>query len=231
MTAGSCMKRPVFSIESGPAAGVIASHALANANGLAHVITFDMGGTTAKASIIEKGQLNVSSEYEVGSSISISSRLIKGGGHLIPVSAIDIAEVGAGGGSIASVDRAGGLQIGPQSAGSNPGPICYGAGGRNVTITDANLVLGYINPGGLAGGAIQLDRAKAEAALKDQIGRPLRVDVFEAAHGIHLIANSNMMRALRAVSTERGRDVREYTLIAFGGNGPIHAGGTHGPSA
>jgi len=225
MTAESCMKKPVFSIESGPAAGVIASHALAKANGLDHVITFDMGGTTAKASIIEKGQVNVSSEYEVGSSLSISSRLIKGGGHLIRVPAIDIAEVGAGGGSIALVDRAGGLQIGPESAGSNPGPVCYGAGGQSVTITDANLILGYINPGGLAGGAIQLDRAKAEAALKAQIGGPLKADPFEAAYGIHLIANSNMMRALRAVSTERGRDVRQYTLIAFGGNGPIHAGG------
>lgn len=225
VTSETCMKKPVFSVESGPAAGVIASRALAKAASISHAITFDMGGTTAKASIIEKGQLNLASEYEVGSSLSVLSRLIKGGGHLIRVPAIDIAEVGAGGGSIAWIDKGGGLQVGPRSAGSNPGPVCYGAGGESVTITDANLLLGYVNPAGLAGGAIPLNRSKAEEELLRQMAKPLGLDLWEAASGIHLIANFNMMRAIRAVSTERGRDVREYTLIAFGGSGPIHAAG------
>jgi N-methylhydantoinase A len=221
----TCVKKPVFSIESGPAAGVVASHALAKAAGIPNAITFDMGGTTAKASIIEKGQLNLASEYEVGSSLSLVSRLIRGGGHLIRIPAIDIAEVGAGGGSIAWLDKGGGLQVGPQSAGSDPGPVCYELGGKRLTITDANLVLGYINPAGLAGGAVRLNRDRSVEELEAQVGTPLGLSLLKAAYGIHLIANANMMRAIRSVSTERGRDVREYTLIAFGGSGPIHAAG------
>ena len=225
MTAEACMRKPVFAIESGPAAGVIASHGLARTAGIPDAITFDMGGTTAKASIIEGGQLNMASEYEVGSGLSLVSRLIKGAGHLIRAPAIDIAEVGAGGGSIAWVDPGGGLHVGPRSAGANPGPVCYDIGGQSVTITDGNLLLGYINPDGLAGGTISLNREKAEEALVCQVGQPLSLGLLEAAYGVHLIGNSNMMRALRAVSTERGRDVRSYKLIAFGGSGPIHAAG------
>jgi N-methylhydantoinase A len=225
VTSEICAKKPVFSIESGPAAGVVASQAVARATGISHAITFDMGGTTAKASIIEKGQLSLASEYEVGSSLSLRSRLIKGGGHLIRIPAIDIAEVGAGGGSIAWIDKGGGLQVGPRSAGADPGPVCYEPGGESVTITDANLVLGYINPAGLAGGTIPLNLQRTEEEILRQIGKPLGLDLLEAAYGVHLIANSNMMRAIRAVSTERGRDVREYVLIAFGGCGPIHAAG------
>ncbi|MFN0170015.1 MAG: hydantoinase/oxoprolinase family protein [Bryobacteraceae bacterium] len=223
MTARACSRKPVFIIESGPAAGVIAAHALSRLETLPNAITFDMGGTTAKASIIENGEMSTAAEYEVGSALSLVSRLIKGGGHLIRVPAIDVAEVGAGGGSIAWLDAGNALRIGPKSAGSTPGPVCYGLGGALATITDANLILGYINPEGLVGGGLRLDREKAEKALAEQIGRPLGMGLLEAAYGIHLMANSNMMRAVRSVSTERGRDVRNFALIAFGGSGPVHA--------
>jgi N-methylhydantoinase A len=223
MTAHACARKPVFIIESGPAAGVIASHALAQRENIPNAITFDMGGTTAKASIIEEGAITTAAEYEVGSSLSLVSRLIKGGGHLIRVPAIDVAEVGAGGGSIAWLDAGKALRIGPHSAAATPGPVCYDQGGREATITDANLILGYINSEGLVGGGLKLNRAKAEQAVQEQIAAPLGLSLLDAAYGIHLLANSNMMRAARSVSTERGRDVRGYTLIAFGGSGPIHA--------
>jgi N-methylhydantoinase A len=222
MTAGACSTRPAYMIESGPAAGVIAAHAVAVAENVPDMITFDMGGTTAKASIIENGQMSSASEYEVGSSLSAVSRLIKGGGHLIRVPAIDIAEVGAGGGSIVWLDAGGAMQIGPMSAGASPGPVCYGLGGTRVTTSDANLVLGYINPAGLAGGGLIVNRTVAEEAIQTSLAQPLHMSVADAAHGIHLLANSNMMRAVRSVSTERGRDVRNFSLLAFGGNGPIH---------
>jgi N-methylhydantoinase A len=223
MTAKECTRRPVFMIESGPAAGVISAQALAQESGLANAVTFDMGGTTTKASMIEGGRISTASEYEVGSSLSLVSRLIKGGGHLIRVPAIDVAEIGAGGGSIAWLDAGKALRIGPQSSGASPGPVCYGMGGTKPTTTDANLVLGYINDDGLIGGGIKLDRTKAEEAIWKDIALPLGMTLLEAAYGIHVLANSSMMRALRAVSTERGRDVREFALIAFGGSGPIHA--------
>jgi len=223
MSATECSRKPVFIIESGPAAGVISAYGLAKRSGIHNAITFDMGGTTTKASIIEAGQISKASEYEVGTSLSLVSRLIKGGGHLIRVPAIDVAEIGAGGGSIAWLDAGRALRIGPRSAGSTPGPVCYDHGGTETTITDANLILGYINDEGLIGGGLRLDRARAEEALRRQIADPLGLDVPDAAHGVHLMANSNMMRALRAVSTERGRDARDFVLIAFGGSGPLHA--------
>ena len=228
MTAEACRRQPVYIIESGPAAGVIASRELARRMNLDNVITFDMGGTTAKASIIEEGALQIAAEYEVGSSLSSVSRLIKGGGHLIRIPAIDVAEVGAGGGSIAWLDAGGALNIGPRSAGASPGPVCYDQGGTEATITDANLLLGYINPEGLVGGGLPLDRRKAEQVLSEQIAEPLGLDLIEAAYGVHLLANSTMIRAVRAVSTERGRDLREAVLFAFGGSGPIHACGMAG---
>ena len=225
MTAEACCERPVFMIESGPAAGVIAGHALALSEGIANLITFDMGGTTAKASIVEGGALNSALEYEVGSSLSLISRLIKGGGHLIRIPSIDIAEVGAGGGSIAWLDTGNALRIGPVSAGASPGPACYCQGGLEATITDANLVLGYINPAGLVGGGLKLDRQRAEQVVQERLGEALGLSLLETAYGIHEIGNSNMMRAIRAVSTERGRDLREFALLAFGGSGPVHAFG------
>jgi N-methylhydantoinase A len=223
MTAKECARRPVFIIESGPAAGVISAQSLSRQHGLANAATFDMGGTTTKASVIEDGQISTASEYEVGASLSLVSRLIKGGGHLIRVPVIDVAEIGAGGGSIAWLDPGKALRIGPRSAGATPGPVCYGLGGLEPTITDANLVLGYINDDGLIGGELKLNRTKAEEAIRKNVASPLGMELLEAAYAIHVLANSSMMRALRAVSTERGRDVREFVLIAFGGSGPIHA--------
>jgi N-methylhydantoinase A len=218
-------QRPVYVLESGPAAGVLAAGIMARRTGAAGVITLDIGGTTAKASIVENGAVAYSAEYEVGASLSVGSRLIGGGGELIRAPSIDIAEVGAGGGSIAYLDRAGGLRVGPHSAGALPGPACYGRGGMLPTVTDANVVLGYIRAGQLADGQVSIDRAAAERAIHDHIATPLGMDLLRAADGIHRIANARTMRALRAVSTERGRDPREFALIAFGGAGPIHAAG------
>lgn len=218
-------QRPVYVLESGPAAGVLAANAMARRLHLANVIAFDMGGTTAKAAMIEGGAIAYSAEYEVGASLSSSSRLVGGGGELIRAPTIDIAEVGAGGGSLAYLDRAGGLRVGPQSAGAMPGPACYGRGGVQPTVTDANVVLGYIRPGPLADGEVTVDVEGARRALYDHIAKPLGLDLLQAAEGIHQIANARMMRALRAVSTERGRDPRDFAFMAFGGSGPVHAAG------
>ena len=215
--------RPVYALESGPAAGVLAARAAALRAGIKNVISFDMGGTTAKASIIEDGRISYSPEYEVGAGLSAGNRLVGGAGELIRAPTIDIAEVGAGGGSIAYLDRAGGLRVGPRSAGALPGPACYGRGGDQPTLTDANVVLGYIRPGKLADGQVSIDLESARRAIQDQIAAPMNMDLLAAAEGIHRIANARTMRALRAVSTQRGRDPREFALIAFGGAGPIHA--------
>lgn len=217
------VRRPVYAIESGPAAGIIGARRLCLAIGMRDAVTFDMGGTTAKASIIENGEIDYSPEFEIGGEVSRNSRLIKGSGYLIRTPAIDVAEVGAGGGSIAWLDAASGLKVGPLSAGASPGPACYGFGGTQPTVTDANLVLGFLNPGGLAGGSVTVDIHEAKAAIAATVGRPLGIDVVEAAFGIHSIANANMARAIRAVSIERGRDIRKFRLVAFGGNGAIHA--------
>lgn len=184
-----------------------------------------MGGTTAKASLIENGRITYSPEYEVGASLSAGNRLVGGGGETIRAPSIDIAEVGAGGGSIAYLDRAGGLRVGPRSAGAVPGPACYQRGGSEPTVTDANVVLGYIRPGQLADGAVSVDLEAARRVIHDQIAVPMGIDLLAAAEGIHRIANARTMRALRAVSTERGRDPRDFVLMAFGGLGPIHAAG------
>ncbi|MBI3328071.1 MAG: hydantoinase/oxoprolinase family protein [Nitrospinae bacterium] len=222
MTAAAAREKPIHMIESGPVAGVMGALHLGQQIGEHNLITFDMGGTTAKASIIEHGELTRSPEYEVGGGINIGHRLLKGGGYLLRVPAIDVAEVGAGGGSIAWLDKGSALQVGPHSAGAMPGPVCYGLGGTAPTVTDANIVLGYINPEYLVGGALRLDAEKAHEAIDEKIARPLGLERVEAAHGIHVIANATMMRALRAVSIERGRDPRQFALIAFGGNGPVH---------
>lgn len=216
---------PVFVLESGPAAGVLAAGFTAQRLGTTNLITLDMGGTTAKASIIENGAVAYSPEYEVGASISMGNRLVGGGGELIRAPSIDIAEVGSGGGSIAYLDGAGGLRVGPRSAGAVPGPACYQRGGTEPTVTDANVVLGYIRPGELADGEVSIDIEAARQSIHDRIAVPLEMDLLQAAEGIHRIANARTMRALRAVSTERGRDPREFVLMAFGGAGPIHAAG------
>ena len=218
-------RRPVFMLESGPAAGVLAANLTARRLGVANIITLDMGGTTAKASLVEGGRMSYSAQYEVGASLSSGSRLVGGGGELIRAPTIDIAEVGAGGGSVAYVDAAGGLRVGPRSAGARPGPACYRRGGSEPTLTDANVVLGYIRPGPLADGDVVIDAELARRSVADHVAGPLGLDLLAAAFGIHQIANATTMRALRQVSTERGRDPREFTLVAFGGAGPIHAAG------
>ena len=151
--------------------------------------------------------------------------MLKGSGYILRVPAIDLAEVSAGGGSIAWVDRGGSLQCGPQSAGAVPGPVCYDKGGTEPTVTDANVMLGYLNQEHLLGGAFPIDAEKAHQVIADRVGKPLGLSDIEAAQGVHLLANSNMGRALRAVSSERGRDPRRFTLVAFGGGGPTHAAG------
>jgi N-methylhydantoinase A len=224
-TAQAAAQTPMHIIESGPAAGVVGVQALTSRIGIGKAISFDMGGTTAKASLIENGEVTRATEYQVGAGIVLGSRLLSGAGYTLKVPAIDLAEVGAGGGSILWIDAGGALQIGPHSAGAAPGPVCYDQGGDEPTVTDANVILGYINPAHLVGGALKLNAEKARAVIAEKIARPLGMSVEEAAYGAHLIAASNMIRALKAVSSERGRDPREYALVGFGGNGPVFAAG------
>ncbi|MBI1779286.1 MAG: hydantoinase/oxoprolinase family protein [Proteobacteria bacterium] len=222
-TSAAATLRPMNIIESGPAGGVVGGQALARRIGLDKIVTFDMGGTTAKASLVESGQFTRAGEYQVGGGIMIGSRLLTGAGYLLKVPAIDLAEVGAGGGSIVWLDAGGSLQIGPESAGAAPGPVCYDQGGTRPTITDANVILGYINPGYLIGGALTLNAERARQVFADTIAARTGLDLADAAYGAHMIAASNMIRAIKAVSTERGRDPRDFALFAFGGNGPIFA--------
>ena len=223
MTAEMAARLPAHLVESGPAAGVKGAAQLARAAGYARVITLDMGGTTAKASSIENGVVALTSDYEVGGGINVSNMLVKGGGYALKIPAVDLSEIGAGGGSIVWIDPGGRLQVGPQSAGALPGPVCYGAGATLPTVTDANAVLGYLNPGYLAGGTVALDTDRAAAVLDSEIARPLGLSLLDAAYGVHSLASLNMVRAVKAVSTFRGRDPRDSVLLAFGGNGPVCA--------
>jgi 5-oxoprolinase (ATP-hydrolysing) len=222
MSARDAEERPIYALESGPAAGVVAGAALARALGHENVITFDMGGTTAKASLIEGGSVSRSQEYEVGAALSSGSRLLRGSGELVRIPTIDIAEVGAGGGSIAYVDEAGALHVGPRSAGAVPGPACYARGGTEPTVTDANVLLGYIPTGPLASGDLSVAEDPAAQTLA-RLGGALDLSALETARGVHELANAAMMRALRAVSTEKGRDPSDFVLLAYGGSGPVHA--------
>ena len=218
-------RKPANIIESGPAGGVVGAQALARKLGLPDIITLDMGGTTAKASMVEDGEYTRSLDYQVGGGIMVGSRLMTGAGYHLKVPAIDLAEVGAGGGSIVWIDAGGSLQIGPQSAGAMPGPVCYGMGGEDPTVTDANVILGYLNPLFLVGGELQLQAEKSRTVFQERIAEPMALDLAHAAFGAHQIAISNMIRAIRAISSERGRDPRAYALFAFGGNGPLFAAG------
>ncbi len=215
--------RPIHIIESGPAAGVVGAAEVAARLGSSDLLTFDMGGTTAKASMIEAGRFDRVGSLDVGGGINLAGRLLTGGGYHVRVPAIDIAEVGAGGGSLVRIDAGGALAVGPDSAGAVPGPVCYDQGGTTPTVTDANLALGYLNPGFLVGGDLALAYDKAVAALNDQVAGPLGLGLEDAAFGVHMLANATMGRALRAVSSERGRDPRRFGLMAFGGSGPVHA--------
>jgi N-methylhydantoinase A len=209
-TFGSAAERAVTTVLSGPAAGVIAGAALAAAAGYDHVITFDMGGTSADIALVERGEAPETTRGKIG-------------GRDIAVPMLDINTISAGGGTIAWVDRGGVVQVGPQSAGADPGPACYGRGGTRPTVTDANLVLGYLNPDYFLGGEVRLDRAAAERAIREQVADPLGIDPLRAAAGIVEIINVHMEQGIKAVSSERGYDLREFALVAFGGAGPLHA--------
>jgi N-methylhydantoinase A len=221
-TVSEGLRMPAMAVESGPAAGVIAAALLGRRLGLPNLISFDMGGTTAKVSLIEGGEIKTTSEYEVGGSAHVR-RWLHGTGHPIRVPVIDLAEVSAGGGSIAWIDPGGALRVGPRSAGAEPGPACYGRGGADPTVTDADLVLGYLNPTALLGGELPVQLDRAHAAIEARIGRPLRLNTMQAAAAVGDVVNAGMAAALRIVSVERGYDPREFSLVAFGGAGPVHA--------
>ncbi|MGC8617911.1 MAG: hydantoinase/oxoprolinase family protein [Thermoplasmata archaeon] len=213
---------PISVIESGPSAGVIASSFVAKILGLDRVITFDMGGTTAKAGTIIGGKPDVSSEFEAAGRTH-SGRSIKGSGYAVRFPFIDLAEVSAGGGTVAWVDEVGSLRVGPKSAGANPGPAAYGKGGREPTITDANIVLGRLNPSYLLGGKMSIFKNLAEEAIRERIAEKLGIDMISAADGIIKLINNSMAKAISIVSIERGRDPRDFALLSFGGAGPVHA--------
>jgi N-methylhydantoinase A len=213
---------PVYFISSGRSAGAVGAVRLGSLTGDRNVVVFDMGGTTASAALVEDGELHRVREYEFRDGLSSSSRFIKAGGYLMRVPSVDVAEVGSGGGSIAWIDPGGMLAVGPVSAGAVPGPACYGRGGRRPTVTDANLVLGYL-PERLADGALALDVGAARDSIDREIASPLGIAVEDAALGIRAVAIAHMTRAIRSVSVERGLDPRDLSLFAFGGSGPAHA--------
>jgi N-methylhydantoinase A len=210
--------RPVALVESGPVGGGIGAAAYADALGIQNLISFDMGGTTAKCALVESGRFEVKSSYYVGGYDR---------GFPIRSSVIDIVEVGAGGGSIAWLDELNRLHVGPRSAGSSPGPVCYGRGGTEITVTDANLVLGRIDPNGFLGGEMTLDVGLARDAIRVRLADPIGYGepdgVAKTADGILTIASVIMAGAIKRISVERGRDPREFALFAYGGGGPLHS--------
>ena len=213
MTPSVAMRRPVAMMESGPVGGIIASARFGQALGQANVISFDMGGTTAKASLVKDGQPTLAPGYHVGGYAS---------GHPVMLPMIDVVEVGAGGGSIAWLDDVGALKVGPTSAGAAPGPICYRGGGTEPTITDANVVLGRLDPDNFLGGSMQLDGDGARSGVERAIAKPLGMDTIAAAKAIVDIAVAKMSLAVREVSVEKGYDPRDFALVASGGAGPLH---------
>lgn len=204
-------KRPVATVLSGPAGGVIASMGTCERGGIKNIITFDMGGTSCDVALIHRGSPVITTQGR------ISQRPIS-----LPM--LDIHTVSAGGGTIARIDAVGALQVGPDSAGADPGPVCYDRGGENITITDANLVTGVLHPDHFLGGRMKLNKPKAERFLEDKIAKPLGLSLLEAADGILKIIEVKMEEAIKAVSSQRGYDIRDFTLVAFGGGGPMHAG-------
>ena len=224
MSASDIRRFPVNIIESGPAAGVVAAAAIGKEVGRPNVISFDMGGTTAKAALIHGGRIDLTTEYEVGG----ARHGAQGGGgygtgYPIRVPFMDVVEVGAGGGSIAWLDEAKALRVGPQSAGAEPGPVCYGFGGTEPTTTDANLLLGRLSPDYFLGGEMKLDLQAVEHAINERIATSLGMSAETAAAGIIEVSNALMVRALRRVSIERGRHPGDYSMVAFGGAGPLVA--------
>ncbi|MFW9924063.1 MAG: hydantoinase/oxoprolinase family protein [Candidatus Thorarchaeota archaeon] len=215
-------KLPVSIIESGPSAGVVASRFIADFLDLPRILSYDMGGTTAKAGSIVDKSIVLTSEYEVGGEVH-SGRITKGSGYPARFPFIDLAEISSGGGSIAWIDEGGALRVGPISAGSDPGPACYGRNGDKPTITDANLLLGRLNPEGLLNKTFKIFKDLSEKSIRENISNKINLDEIESAFGIIKIANTNMSRILRIVTVERGLDPRDFKLLAFGGAGPLHA--------
>lgn len=210
--------RPVLLLESGPAAGALVAAHFGGLAGEKNILAFDMGGTTAKLAMVEDGEPHVSYSFEAAR----EKRFVVGSGLPMNISTIELIEIGAGGGSIAHVDGMGLLKVGPRSAGSEPGPVCYGRGGSEATVTDADLLLGYLNPGFFAGGSMRIDREAASQAA-EPLARALGLSVSEVAWGIHDVVNENMASAARVHIAEQGHDVREFTLLATGGAGPVHS--------
>ena len=206
-------QRPVFMVESGPAAGVIASASLGEQIGHRDVLSFDMGGTTAKVGLIQDGRPSVTKNYSVGGHASAGVGGLSLSGYPVRTPVVDLVEIGAGGGSIAWVDSGGLMRVGPQSAGADPGPVCYRRGGTEPTVTDANVVLGRLNPDYFLGGEIGLDVEGARAAIEERCAKPLGLSVVEAANGIVEIANAAMVNALHLISVQRGYDPREFVAL------------------
>jgi N-methylhydantoinase A len=222
IAAGEASRFPCRIVESGPAAGVIAAAYFGSLVGRRNVIAFDMGGTTAKAGLIENGEIRLASGQEIGTGVNMS-RLLQGGGYFVGSATVDLAEVGAGGGSIVRLDDGGVLKVGPQSAGAVPGPICYGHGGAEVTVTDANVLLNRIPADHFLGGRMRLDLPRTRAIVRDKLSLPLGTSEDQVCAAIVEIANANMLKMLRIVSVEQGYDPQDFCLIASGGSGPVHA--------
>ena len=215
----TAVRHPIRLVQSGPAGGVQATKIYGATSGAADVLCFDMGGTTAKAALIDKGEPAKSLDFEVAR----VDRFRKGSGLPLKVPVIDMIEIGAGGGSIARVDRLGLVRVGPDSASSDPGPACYGLGGTQPTVTDADLVLGYLGAGSFLGGDMKLDVAAAERALAAQIGEPLKLSAVEAAWAIHETVNNAMAQAASIHALEKAKRIEDYVLVPIGGAGPVHA--------
>ena len=222
IVAAEASKYPCRIVESGPAAAVIASNYFGSLVGRRNIIAFDMGGTTAKAGLIENGEVRIAPGQEVGTGMNMS-RLLTGGGYFIGAATVDLAEVGAGGGSLVRLDANNVLKVGPESAGAVPGPICYGKGGDRVTITDANVLLNRIPADHFLGGRMRLDIKRARAIAEEQLAMPLGISVEEVCAAIVEVANANMLKMLRIVSVEQGYDPHDFCLIPSGGSGPVHA--------
>lgn len=219
ISVGTAADQPVRLLESGPAGGAIFAADFARSHGLDKVLSFDMGGTTAKICLIEDGEPKTASTFEVARTY----RFKKGSGMTVSTPVVEMVEIGAGGGSIASVDTMGRLQVGPRSAASEPGPACYQRGGEEPTVTDANLVLGRLDPDNFAGGAIPLSLSRSEDVITDRIGNQTGLAVAEIAFGVTEMVDENMANAARVHTVENGRDIEHFTMIAFGGGAPLHA--------
>ena len=222
MTSEIARTRPSHVLESGPVAGVIGVQKGAERTGGRNFISYDMGGTTAKCAIVENLKPDFSDRVEIDGGPE-GNRFLPGAGYLLRVPGIEVLEIGSGGGSIAWIDKGGVLQVGPESAGADPGPVCYDRGGTQITQTDANVLLGYFNPEYLVGGDLRLNTEKAAEIMRKAIAQPLGLSVEEAAYGIYRLANAKMTRMVKAVTTEKGRNPVDYILVTFGGCGPGHA--------